>query len=94
MFVYSTDQIHKTVSALGAPALFSCVSVSFSLPGNRRYNPSVGNGHLASTIYGDAVFVNGIYNGETGTQTNRHIDILTKTYKHTDTDTQIYSQTH
>lgn len=32
-----------------------------------RYMASVGNGHLATTVYSDTVYVNGLYNGPTGT---------------------------
>ena len=39
----------------------------YRLPTNPKYMPSVGNGHLAYTVYRDAVFVNGVYNGELGT---------------------------
>jgi len=38
----------------------------YRLPTNPKLFPSVGNGHLATTVYRDAVFVNGIYSGETG----------------------------
>ncbi|XP_064618456.1 uncharacterized protein LOC135482416 [Liolophura sinensis] len=31
-----------------------------------RYMASVGNGHLATTVYSDTVYVNGLYNGPTG----------------------------
>ncbi len=31
-----------------------------------RYMPFVGNGHLATTIYSDAIYVNGVYNGRLG----------------------------
>ena len=31
-----------------------------------RLMPYVGNGHLASTIFNNAIFVNGLYNGQRG----------------------------
>ena len=31
-----------------------------------RYMPFVGNGHLATTIYSDAIYVNGVFNGRLG----------------------------
>ena len=33
---------------------------------NTRLMPYVGNGHLASTIFDDAIYMNGLYNGENG----------------------------
>ena len=33
---------------------------------NTRLMPYVGNGHLASTIFDDAIYVNGVYNGQRG----------------------------
>ena len=31
-----------------------------------RLLPAVGNGHLATNVYSDALFVNGLFNGVTG----------------------------
>lgn len=36
------------------------------LPSNTRFMPSIGNGHLAATIFGDTIYMNGLYNGRTG----------------------------
>ena len=36
-----------------------------------RYMPFVGNGHLATTVLSDWIFVNGVYNGALGKQGNR-----------------------
>jgi hypothetical protein len=33
---------------------------------NTRLMPYVGNGHLASTIFDDSIYVNGLYNGQRG----------------------------
>ena len=33
---------------------------------NTRLMPYVGNGHLASTVFDDAIYVNGVYNGQRG----------------------------
>ena len=33
---------------------------------NTRLMPYVGNGHLATTIFSDSIFVNGLYNGKLG----------------------------
>jgi hypothetical protein len=33
---------------------------------NKRLMPYLGNGHLASTVFDDAIYVNGVYNGERG----------------------------
>lgn len=35
----------------------------YSLPEDQRPMPSIGNGHVATVIRGDAVFMNGLYNG-------------------------------
>lgn len=36
----------------------------YSLPENLNFAPTLGNGHLGFTLFGDAIFVNGIYNGD------------------------------
>ena len=33
---------------------------------NTRLLPYVGNGHLATTLFSDSIFVNGLYNGKLG----------------------------
>ncbi|XP_072019698.1 protein-glucosylgalactosylhydroxylysine glucosidase-like [Amphiura filiformis] len=50
------------------PLIFE--STSLPVSGNAvdtRYMPVVGNGHLATTIYSNAIYVNGLYNGRLGT---------------------------
>ncbi len=37
-----------------------------SLPTNELEMPSVGNGHLATGVHTDTVYMNGLYNGELG----------------------------
>ena len=34
---------------------------------NQSLLPSIGNGHLATTLYTDAIFIDGLYNGKLGT---------------------------
>jgi len=40
------------------------------LPGNKkenqRYMPTLGNGHLATTVFGDGIYMNGFYSGVGG----------------------------
>lgn len=36
------------------------------LPTNPRFMPSIGNGHLATTVFSDTVYMNGLYNGLNG----------------------------
>lgn len=31
-----------------------------------RLLPYIGNGHIATVVYGDVIYMNGVYNGETG----------------------------
>lgn len=43
-----------------------CVAISLPRIGpnvNERYLPSVGNGHLATNVLTDTIFVNNFYNG-------------------------------
>ncbi|XP_030557288.1 protein-glucosylgalactosylhydroxylysine glucosidase [Drosophila novamexicana] len=37
-----------------------------SLPTDRNFMPSLSNGHLGYTVFGDAIFMNGVYNGAAG----------------------------
>ncbi|XP_030384091.1 protein-glucosylgalactosylhydroxylysine glucosidase isoform X2 [Scaptodrosophila lebanonensis] len=37
-----------------------------SLPSDLNFMPSLSNGHLGYTVFGDAIFMNGIYNGASG----------------------------
>ena len=32
-----------------------------------RYMPTLGNGHIAATVYGDSMYINGLYSGLGGT---------------------------
>ncbi|KAH8334571.1 hypothetical protein KR059_011505, partial [Drosophila kikkawai] len=38
----------------------------YSLPSDLNCMPTLGNGHLGYTVYGDAIFMNGVYNGPGG----------------------------
>ena len=33
---------------------------------NARYAPTLGNGHIATNLYTDTVYINGLYNGRIG----------------------------
>ncbi|XP_075154058.1 protein-glucosylgalactosylhydroxylysine glucosidase isoform X2 [Haematobia irritans] len=37
-----------------------------SLPSDLKFMPSIANGHLGFTVFGDAIYVNGVYNGFKG----------------------------
>lgn len=37
-----------------------------SLPSDLNFMPSLANGHLGYTVFGDAIFMNGVYNGAGG----------------------------
>ncbi|XP_074653505.1 protein-glucosylgalactosylhydroxylysine glucosidase-like [Tubulanus polymorphus] len=39
---------------------------STSLPKNPRFMPNVGNGHIGTVVGGNAIFMNGVYNGRLG----------------------------
>ncbi|CAL1536283.1 unnamed protein product [Lymnaea stagnalis] len=39
------------------------VLTSDSMPANTKYVPEVGNGHLATVVQSDTIFMNGLYNG-------------------------------
>jgi protein-glucosylgalactosylhydroxylysine glucosidase len=38
----------------------------FRLPGDDRFMPAIGNGHIATNVFSDAVHINGLYNGKAG----------------------------
>lgn len=42
------------------------IMLSYSLPSDDRFMPSVGNGHLATNIFSDTVYMNGLYSGRNG----------------------------
>ncbi|XP_050670497.1 protein-glucosylgalactosylhydroxylysine glucosidase isoform X1 [Leptidea sinapis] len=44
------------------PQVFS----TYNLPTDDRFMPSVGNGHIATNIFSDTVYMNGVYNGRKG----------------------------
>ncbi|CAK1602766.1 unnamed protein product [Parnassius mnemosyne] len=44
------------------PHLFS----TYSLPSDNRFMPSIGNGHIATNVFSDTVYMNGLYNGYKG----------------------------
>ncbi|XP_033113241.1 protein-glucosylgalactosylhydroxylysine glucosidase-like isoform X2 [Anneissia japonica] len=46
------------------------VFTSSSFPANRKQQPSIGNGYLATVVYSNTIFVNGLYNGK-GTNSHR-----------------------
>ncbi|XP_047545214.1 protein-glucosylgalactosylhydroxylysine glucosidase [Vanessa atalanta] len=39
---------------------------TLSLPSDDRFMPSVGNGHIATNVFSDTVYMNGLYNGRKG----------------------------
>ncbi|KAH9490327.1 hypothetical protein Btru_034974 [Bulinus truncatus] len=43
------------------------VLTSSELPSNKNYIPEVGNGHIATVVQSDAIFMNGLYNGASTT---------------------------
>ena len=44
---------------------FNCSGIYCSeLPANSLLMPTVGNGHLATVVFRDRIFMNGLYNGE------------------------------
>nr|XP_049691823.1 protein-glucosylgalactosylhydroxylysine glucosidase [Helicoverpa armigera] len=44
----------------------SHVFSTYTLPSNDKYMPSIGNGHIATNIFSDTVYMNGLYNGQAG----------------------------
>ncbi|XP_045486467.1 protein-glucosylgalactosylhydroxylysine glucosidase [Pieris rapae] len=44
------------------PTIFS----TFTLPSDDHFMPSIGNGHIATNIFSDTVYKNGLYNGRKG----------------------------
>lgn len=56
-----TKSLPRVTSPFNIPGITS-LSVN-SLPDDQRLMPSIGNGHVATVIRGDAVFMNGLYNG-------------------------------
>lgn len=46
---------------------------SISLPSDLNFMPSLANGHLGYTVFGDAIFMNGVYNGAGGTSKRARI---------------------
>ncbi|XP_075992674.1 protein-glucosylgalactosylhydroxylysine glucosidase [Anticarsia gemmatalis] len=39
---------------------------TYSLPNTDKFMPSIGNGHVATNIFSDTVYMNGLYNGQGG----------------------------
>ncbi|XP_045763177.1 protein-glucosylgalactosylhydroxylysine glucosidase [Maniola jurtina] len=52
----------ETEDVSESPYIFS----AHSLPSDDRFMPSVGNGHLATNVFSDTVYMNGLYNGRRG----------------------------
>lgn len=46
--------------------IVKCKFLSCSLPSNDKFMPSIGNGHVATNIFSDTVYMNGLYNGRGG----------------------------
>lgn len=44
----------------------SYVFSAHNLPSNDKFMPSIGNGHIATNIFSDTVYMNGLYNGRGG----------------------------
>lgn len=36
------------------------------MPSNDRLYPTIGNGHIATVVRSDTIYINGVYNGRTG----------------------------
>lgn len=45
---------------------FSIDLLSFSLPNDSKWLPTLSNGHLGFTVLSDEVYMNGLYNGKNG----------------------------
>ena len=43
---------------------------------NVRLLPSVGNGHLATNVWSDSIYVNGVYNGRLGNSSRARIQSM------------------
>ncbi|CAB3230488.1 unnamed protein product [Arctia plantaginis] len=39
---------------------------TYNLPANDKFMPSIGNGHIATNIFSDTVYINGLYSGPAG----------------------------
>ncbi|CAL8123676.1 unnamed protein product [Orchesella dallaii] len=64
--VFIKSQNFEDISPL--PTVFESRTLPVDENGNflPRYMASVGNGHVATTVYTDTVYMNGLYNGERG----------------------------
>lgn len=40
--------------------------INYRLPSDDRFMPSIGNGHIATNVFSDTVYMNGLYNGRKG----------------------------
>ncbi|XP_028165174.1 protein-glucosylgalactosylhydroxylysine glucosidase isoform X1 [Ostrinia furnacalis] len=56
------NQPEETDDISNDPHIFS----TYTLPGEDRFMPSIGNGHVATNIFSDTVYMNGLYNGRKG----------------------------
>ncbi|CAK1544235.1 unnamed protein product [Leptosia nina] len=57
------ERIHEETKDLSESAeIFS----TFTLPSDDHFMPSVGNGHIATNVFSDTVYMNGVYNGRKG----------------------------
>lgn len=45
----------------------------FSLPDGVRFRPPIGNGHVATNVLSDTVYMNGLFNGREGTSSRARI---------------------
>ncbi|KAI8428264.1 hypothetical protein MSG28_002481 [Choristoneura fumiferana] len=60
---HSTEEIVEEAEDVSDdPHIFS----THSLPTEARFMPSIGNGHIATNIFSDTVYLNGLYNGRKG----------------------------
>ncbi|XP_059058126.1 protein-glucosylgalactosylhydroxylysine glucosidase isoform X1 [Achroia grisella] len=61
---HSTDEnsSDETDDVSDDPSIFS----THKLPLEDRFMPSIGNGHIATNIFSDTVYMNGLYNGRKG----------------------------
>ncbi|XP_043068693.1 protein-glucosylgalactosylhydroxylysine glucosidase [Drosophila bipectinata] len=62
VFVVNLLILRGYLAEVPAPYLLQ----TYSLPSDLNFMPTLGNGHLGYTVYGDAIFMNGVYNGAGG----------------------------
>ncbi|XP_055917587.1 protein-glucosylgalactosylhydroxylysine glucosidase isoform X2 [Eupeodes corollae] len=69
LFIFFTFLCYASVAIVNHSEAISdspYILESKSLPDDINFMPTLGNGHLGFTIFGDSIFVNGVYNGKGG----------------------------